>query len=114
MQKIEILKDTLIEDNTADSLRVVFTDEKPVTEYVGLDGTKVKGDNLTISTISTTTQGDLKKRLGDIDTQINDLTSERRQIQETLDLVIPEIDKAISEIIATEGSKDNRKKQLPI
>lgn len=98
--KIEVLKDTtVVEENTADSLAVILTKEDSVTEYETDDGKVIKGENLIVEEKSSTNLGVLKSQRDSIQSKIDDLIIEKASVQALIDVVQPEIDKAIEEIL---------------
>lgn len=99
--KIEVIKDTtIIKDNTADSLAVVLTKEEAVTEYETSDGKIIKGDNLVVEQKEQINLGELKLQLSTVQANIDQLEAKKIELQTLIDSIQPEVDKAISEILA--------------
>ncbi len=110
-KQINVLVDTnIIEDNTADGLRVVISEETPIVgEFTASDGTIVKGSGLTQTKQTTLTQGDLKTELASINNQIAGLITRQSETQSLLDGVSVAVDTAIVDKLKQPGTVDNRK-----
>lgn len=114
--KIEVQKDTLIiEENTKDSLQVNIEEETVIPEKeIAVNGQVIKGDNLVVTNIEQVNLGNIKRRLLAIDEQIASLTAERENLVSKQELIEPELDKAINEILAKPESEDRRVKETPV
>jgi hypothetical protein len=108
----------IIEDNTADSLRVVLTEETPVDpidgEYTASDGTVIRGSGLTVVSSSNTTLTDLKNNLVRIQADLDSFDDRKRTLEEEKIRLTAEIDSISTEVNASietalrNGATDHR------
>ena len=117
MKTFEVIKDTLVvENNTADNLRVTVITEKPVVdEFVCADGTIVRGGLMSIITKEETTLGGIKARIASVPARRALLQRELAKLEEIeadaitlLGDITTAVDEAIDEIIASPGGEDRR------
>lgn len=111
--KIEVQKDTLIvEENTKDSLQVKIENDTVVSEKeIEVNGKLIKGDNLVVTDVEQVNLGNIKRRLIAIDEQLINLVAEREALVNKQELIEPELDKAITDILKNPGSEDRRAKE---
>ena len=108
--KIEVLRDTkIIEENTKDALQVRIENDTVIPETsIDIGGKTVKGTNLIVTDVSYANLGNIKARLLAIDEQIAQLNAEKVSITATKELIEPELDKAIIDILKDPTSEDRR------
>lgn len=107
---IEVIKDTkIVEDNTKESLQVKIANDTAILEpSIEIEGQLIKGNNLVVTDISYVNLKNIKDRIVAIDEQISALNAERTSLLSTQELIEPELDKAITDILKDPESEDRR------
>jgi hypothetical protein len=116
--KIDVLMDTnIILDGTADSLRIVMTDERDIVGDYDANGKIIRGTGLVEISSSNTTVMGLKEDLVKIEAkkvglqaELENLEQQRIATEKLIFDATPIIDQAIAEAIEN-GAEDRRKPQ---